>query len=297
MKPSEFQYVRAESVEHAAALLEEGEDGAKVLAGGQSLIPLLRFRLTYVDSLIDIGHLDELAGVAVQDDGSLRIGATTRQRVLELSSEIRDRAPLLVEAAPLIAHAQIRNQGTIGGSLAHADPAAELPAVAIALDASIEAVSTRGRRSIAAQDLFVSYYTTELAEDEILSAISVGPSTMPEGCAILEMARRSGDFALAGMVVRLAGSNGRCELARVVAFGVDARPVRVAAAESALVGSELGDQDLADAAQEVPAALEPTADVHATAEYRRHAATVLCRRALVRARDRLRDLEVQCEST
>jgi CO/xanthine dehydrogenase FAD-binding subunit len=287
MKASAFNYTRAESVEHAVSILAHEGDGAKLIAGGASLIPLLRYRLAHVDRLVDIGRLDEIAAIRI-GGGSLTIGAMTRQAAIEDSAVVEEHQPLLAEAMPLVAHRPIRNRGTVGGSIAHADPAAELPAVALALDATVEAVSVRGSRSVPAQELFVSYFTTELADDELLRSVSFPLATMPEGAAIMEVSRRPGDFAIAGVVAKLAGDDHRCGVARLVVFGVGERPSRIEAAEHRLVGTGLSDDDLAAAAGLVSDAVEPRSDVHASAEYRCHAAAVLARRALKRARDRLR---------
>jgi CO/xanthine dehydrogenase FAD-binding subunit len=286
MKASQFTYTRADSVEHAVSLLATEGDGAKLIAGGGSLIPLLRYRLANVERLIDIGRLDEIAGIQVSG-GCLTIGGVTRQAAIEDSGLVREHLPVLAETMPLVAHRPIRNRGTIGGSIAHADPAAELPAVVLALDATVEAVSVRGSRRVSAQELFVSYYTTELADDELLTSVSLPLATIPEGTAIMEVSRRPGDFAIAGIVARLAGRDERCGTARLVAFGVGERPARIEAAEQRLVGTSLSDDDLAAAAGLVSDALEPRSDAHASADYRRHATVVLARRALARARHRL----------
>jgi carbon-monoxide dehydrogenase medium subunit len=288
MKASPFAYTRAESVEHAVSILADEGDGAKLIAGGGSLIPLLRYRLAHVERLVDIGRLAEIAGIQV-GRGSLAIGAVTQQAAVEDSALVGEHIPLLAEAMPLVAHRPIRNRGTIGGSIAHADPAAELPAVALALDARVEAVSPRGPRSVSAENFFVSYFTTELADDELLTSVSFPLGAMPEGTAIMEISRRPGDFAIAGVVVRLGGHDHRCVAARLVVFGVGERPIRIEPAEQRLVGTDLCDDDLAAAAGLVSGVLEPRSDVHASADYRRHAAVVLGRRALARARDRLLD--------
>jgi CO/xanthine dehydrogenase FAD-binding subunit len=288
MKASPFAYTRAESLEHALSVLADEGDQTKPLAGGGSLIPLLRYRLAHVERLIDIGRLSEITGIQIAG-GSMAIGAVTRQATVEDSPLVGEHLPLLSEAMPLVAHRPIRNRGTIGGSIAHGDPAAELPAVVLALDATVETASVRGRRSVPADEFFISYFTTELADDELLSSVSFPLATMPEGTAIIEISRRPGDFAIAGVVARLGGHDQRCEAARLVVFGVGERPIRIKAAEQRLVGTELCDDDLAAAAALVSGALEPRSDMHASAEYRRHAAVVLARRALGRARDRLLD--------
>ncbi len=286
MKASAFTYTRAESVQHAVSILAQEGGGAKLIAGGGSLIPLLRYRLAHVEQLIDIGRLDEIGAIHL-GGGTLTIGAVTRQAAIEDSAVVGEQLPLLAETMPLVAHRPIRNRGTIGGSIAHADPAAELPAVALALDATVEAVSVRGSRRLPAQELFVSYFTTALADDELLTSVLFPLAITPDGAAIMEVSRRPGDFAIAGIVARLGGHDRQCETARVVVFGVGERPIRVDAAEQRLIGTHLGDEDLAAAAGLVSGAVEPRSDVHASADYRRHAAAVLARRALGRARDRL----------
>jgi carbon-monoxide dehydrogenase medium subunit len=286
VKPSRFEYTRAETLEHTTALLDDDPDGSKLIAGGQSLLPLIRLRLTDVARLVDIGGLGELAGIAVSEE-SLTVGAITRQSVLENHPQVRRHTPLLADAIPLIAHQAIRNRGTLGGSLAHADRSAELPAVAVALDASVLATSTRGSRVIPADDLFVSDYVTGLAEDEVLTTVNFPIAATDEVGEILEVSRRQGDFALAGVVVRIGGRRDHCEMARFVAFGVGPRPIRVRAVEEALVGSRLEDKDIDAAAERIANAVTPQSDVHASADYRRDAATALGRRAIRRARDRL----------
>jgi carbon-monoxide dehydrogenase medium subunit len=287
MKPAPFEYLRPESVEEALALLAERGEDAKPLAGGQSLVPLLRLRLAFVDALVDVARLDELDGIE-GGPGGLRIGAATRQRAVELSTVVAGEQPVLVEALGLVGHDAIRSRGTFGGSLAHADAGAELPACVLALDGEIEARTSAASRRIEAAVFLQGHFTTALAENELLMATVLPSRRMPEGAAILEVTRRRGDFALAGAVARLGGRDGVCELARVVVFAVGPHAVRVGRAEQALVGSDLADADLAAAAAEASAAVEPRSDIHASAAYRRRAVGVLCRRALERARDRLR---------
>lgn len=289
MKPPIFDYLRPRSLDEAVTLLHERRGEARVLAGGQSLIPALRLRLTDLPAVIDIGRLDGLRDTAIDARGWLRVGALTSQRSAERSPIVATATPLLAEALPLIAHVEIRNQGTIGGSLAHADPAAELPAVAVALDADMVSRSVRGEQVRSAEDFFVWYYSTALEEDEILTEIRFPPRNVREGSAVLEVARRPGDFALAGMAIRLRRTDGRCDMARVVVFAVSPSPTRLAEVESALVGSTLSDADLREAARAAAAAVEPPEDSQASASYRRHATGVLCRRALESARSRLDD--------
>lgn len=291
MKPGPFDYIRPTDLQEALHELHSRGDAAKPLAGGQSLIPLLRFRLTYVDALIDIAGLEELHGVAVDANQSLRIAACTTHREIARSADVRAHCPLLASTAPLIAHEQIRNRGTLGGSLAHADPAAELPATMVALDAQLEVSNSRRTRTIGAGEFFLSYFTTQLEDDELLTAVTVPPAKSCEGSAIIEVARRPGDFALAGVAVRVAVEHDSCELARIVVFGAGARPVRILPGEEALLGTKLTPDDRASAAACVAGELDPPSDVHASASYRRHAATVLCSRALEQACRQLGTIE------
>ncbi len=219
MKPAAFEYDRPDSVEHALALLAEHADDVKVLAGGQSLMPMLNFRLARPGRLVDINGLGALASVR-RADGVLHVGALTRQAMLERSDTVRTHWPLLHEALSFVAHPQIRNRGTIGGSVAHADPAAELPVALTALDASVTVASRRGSRSIAIRDLYVTHLTTCLEADELLTEIIVPPVSPAAGSAFVEYARRHGDFGLGGAAVVLTpGSDGRCERASIVLLG------------------------------------------------------------------------------
>ncbi len=285
MKPPVFDYATPASLAEATALLVRHEGDAKVLSGGQSLVPLLNMRLARPAVLVDLARIPDLDWVRTSDDG-IAIGAMTRQRTVELSAEVRTRHPLLHAGIQLIAHPQNRNQGTIGGSLAHADPAAELPALALALDARFEAVGPQGTRAIAAADFFLTYLTTALEPSEILTAVRFPMLPARTGWSIQEVARRHGDFALAGVVavVGLAADGGIAS-ARVVVFGVGATPLRALAAER-LLGGQVADAALfaragAQAAAEIE---EPLTDVHASADYRRDLARVLSTRALAEAR-------------
>jgi carbon-monoxide dehydrogenase medium subunit len=286
MKPPPFAYFRPARLDEALELLAAHGDGAKVLAGGQSLVPLLRLRLSYPESLVDIGRLSELEGITAAQDAAV-VGALTRQSAAELHPLVRERIPLLAEALPLIGHAAIRNQGTLGGSLAHADPAAELPAVMVALDAELRVRSAAGERTIPAEEFFLSFLTTALRDEELLTEIRIPYTRTRESAAILETARRPGDFALAGVAVRILMDADRACEARVVAFGVGPCPQRIPGAEAVLVGSRLDDADIEHASREVPLAVKPGSDLHASGDYRQHAVRVLCERALRLARERL----------
>jgi carbon-monoxide dehydrogenase medium subunit len=281
MKPAPFDYFDPRSVEEAVSLLRERGEDAKILAGGQSLMPLLNMRMARPEALIDLSRVEGLDYIR-EEEGALAIGAMTTKRAVERSELVRTRQPLLHAATLLVAHPQIRNRGTVGGSMAQADPAAEYPAVALALDAELRAVGPEGERTIAANDFFVSYLTTALEPAEVLTEVRFPVLAEGAGWAFEEIARRHGDFALAGAAVTLSVEGaGRCEAARIVLFGVGPTPVRVRAAEQMLVGEALGSTLLERAGQKVSEELdEPLSDVHASAEFRRHLAGVLTRRAL-----------------
>jgi CO/xanthine dehydrogenase FAD-binding subunit len=286
VKPAAFEYDRAESVEHALALLAEHADDVKVLAGGQSLMPLLNFRLARPGRLVDINGLGALASLR-RADGMLHIGALTRQAVMERSDTVRAHWPLLHEALSFVAHPQIRNRGTIGGSVAHADPAAELPVALTALDASVTVASRRGSRSIAMRDLYITHLTTCLDADELVTEIIVPPISPAAGSAFVEYARRHGDFGLGGAAVVLTpGSDGRCERAQIVLLAAGPTPLRVPEAEHALE-SRVIDEDIArEAAACAVREIAPTGDIHGDMRYRRRLIESLVRRAVLKASHR-----------
>jgi carbon-monoxide dehydrogenase medium subunit len=263
-------------------LAEHGEDG-RVLAGGQSLVPLLSLRLARPEHLIDINRVEELSGIDATN-GGLSLGAMVRQRAAERSTVVRERCPLLTEAISLIGHPAIRNRGTIGGSIAHADAAAELPAVAVALDAEMVAQSARGVRTIGAKDFFQGHFTSALEPDECLTEIRLPAWPAGAGWSFQEMARRHGDFAMVGVaaVLQLDGA-GAISTARIALTAVAGQPVRARAAEAALAGAVPGQEAFETAGERAAADLDPAADIHASADYRRHAVRVLVRRALEEA--------------
>ncbi len=281
MKAAPFDYRTPTTLDETLALLGEFSGDAKLLAGGQSLVPLMNFRLAKPNMLIDLNRVAELSSVRPVD-GGLAFGAMTRQRVLEHDQRVRERLPLLAAATEWIAHPQIRNRGTIGGSLAHADPASELPAVALVHEAIVTARSASGgQREIPASDFFVTYLTTALEPDEILTEVTVPALPAGSGWAIVEVARRHGDFALAGVAASLTlDSSGTIADARIGLFGVDATARRAAAAEAALRGQRPDADRLREAAILARDEIEPATDVHATAAYRRHVVAVLVERAL-----------------
>jgi len=287
VKPPSFEYADPKSLDEAVRLLEENEYDAKILSGGQSLMPLLNMRLARPELLVDLAKIPDLDFIR-EEDGCLVVGGMTRQRSLELSSEVRSRFPLVYDATMHIAHPQNRNQGTVGGSIAHADPAAELPALVMATDAEMVVTGPDAMRTISAEEFFVTYLTTSLEPAEILTEVRIPALGDRTGYSLRELARRHGDFALAGAIatVTLAG-NGTIASGRVVLFGVGATPIRAVAAEQLLAGERPSESLFEAVAAKAAADLdEPLSDVHATAQYRRSLAAVMARRALAEAADR-----------
>lgn len=285
MKPALFEYVRPASVTEAIDALSEGGYGAKLLAGGQSLIPAMNFRLAQPELLIDLGNLDELRGIRECEHGGLMIGAMTTHREVERSELVARHTPLLAEVMPWIAHAQIRNRGTLGGSLAHADPAAELPSVMQVLGAVMHARGPDGERTIPVDDFYVGLFTTDLEPDELLTAIEIPPDAAGSRCAFEEVARRHGDFALVGVAVIIEpDDDGAIAGARISLLSVGDGPVLAERAMEGLVGRKLSDEAIRAAAREAAEDLDPPDDIHASPEFRRHLAEVLTARALQRVR-------------
>jgi carbon-monoxide dehydrogenase medium subunit len=286
MKPAPFEYVAVQSLPEALERLAALGPEAKLLAGGQSLVPMLNLRLARPAWLVDLNPVRELAGIAA-DDGGLRFGAMTRQADAERSTLVSQRSPLLAEVLPLIAHPAIRNRGTLGGSLAHADPAAELPVAVTALDALLEVRGPRGSRTIGAEAFFVAPLTSALAWDEILTGVRI-PRWEPRwGWAFQKFARRHGDFALASAAVIVGlDRGGTVGHVRIALGGVAGRPLRCRRAEGLLLGQRPGVESLDAAAGLVSQEIDPPSDVHGSAEYRRALAAALTRRALARALER-----------
>ena len=286
MKPAPFDYFTPATLDEALALLAEHGADAKPLAGGQSLIPAMNFRLARPAVLVDLNRISELA--YVRAESGVAIGAMTRQRVVERSDVVARAAPLLAEALPSIAHPQIRNRGTVGGSIAHADPSAELPAVMLALEARFQARSATGERSIPAADFFQGMLETALAPGELLVEIALPPLPARTGTAFLEVARRHGDYALVGVaaIVTL-DARGRCQEARFGLLSVGDWPVLATEAANLLAG-QTPSADLLRAAGDAAAThdIDPPSDIHASAAYRRQLVAVLTRRALARAFER-----------
>lgn len=281
MKPASFEYFAPEKIEDAVELLYRyGEDG-KVLAGGQSLMPLMNLRLARPQVVIDINRIAALDYIAERANGELAIGALTRQRSLERSTVVKEGNPLLAATLPLIGHFQIRNRGTIGGSLVHADPAAELPAVGLALGAALVVKSARRERTIPAGEFFLGTMTTAIEPTELLTEIRFPRWQAGSGWAVEEVARRRGDFAMVGVVVALQLDHaGLCEETRIALFGVGDRPVRVVRGEEILRGQRAETKIFAAAAHAAAEELDPVSDVHASREYRREVGACLIRRAL-----------------
>lgn len=282
MKPAAFDYVVADSVESAvSALAAAGGDG-KVIAGGQSLVPMLNFRLLRPSVLVDINRIHGLAGV--EDCGkSIRVGALTRHVALETSPIIAQHFPVLREAMTFVAHLAIRNRGTIGGSLSHADPAAELPMMSLLLNAKFGITSSAGRRTVDPADFFLGALTTDLADDDLLTDIEFPKLPPQTGWGFEEVARRSGDFALACVAATIAISDGAIGEVRIGMMGVGETAIRATDAEDLLAGQNWSGELLDDVVASIRAAVEPNTDLHASSDYRRHLVGVLARRALVSA--------------
>jgi aerobic carbon-monoxide dehydrogenase medium subunit len=287
VKPPRFDYHAARSVEEAVDLLARYGGDAKVLAGGQSLMPMLNFRLARPAALVDVNRIPGLAYVR-EDDGTLALGAMTRQRAIEFSPVVARRLPLLVEATRWVGHLPIRSRGTIGGSLAHADPSAEYPAVLTALDGEVVAQGPRGRRTLKPSDLFETYLTTSLAPDEVLVEVRLPAAPAGAGHAFEEFARRHGDFAIVGIAAMIVRDGGRCVSARLATAGAGPVPVRLRAAEEILEREGLGAAAIDAAAARAAELVQPDSDVHASADYRRHLTRVLTARALRRSLERSR---------
>jgi carbon-monoxide dehydrogenase medium subunit len=286
VKLPSFDYRRVRTVEEALVEVREHGEEAKVLAGGQSLVPLLALRLARPAVIVDIGPVRELAALE-HDGGEVAIGAMVREAAAERSAVVREHVPLLAEALPLIGHVAIRNRGTIGGSVAHGDPAAEIPAVALALDATVVVASaSRGERVIPAAAFFKGFLTTALADDEVLLAIRFPVAAPGAGAAFAEAARRHGEFAMVGAATSITVMDGHVADARIALIGVAGTPVRATGAEAILAGADVSTAAIDEAAREAVADLAPTTDLHATAAYRKHVARVLVGRSLRSALNR-----------
>lgn len=289
MKPPAFHYFAPQSVETALTLLSENVGEGRILAGGQSLVPLMNMRLVHPGALIDINGIGELAYVRAED-GHLALGAMTRDSLVECDATIAARQPLLAEAVRYVGHTAIRNRSTVGGCLAHADPAAELPAVMLVLNAHFTLRNRSASRIVSAQDFFKGYLTTDLKEDELLTELRIPDLPARSGCAFVEFSRRAGDFALVGVAaVIVLNENGTIADARLGLCGVGPAAMRPQAAEMLLRGQYPADEAWTAAANAVVSALDnPLSDIHGSADYRRHLSYVLVRQALAIATERAR---------
>jgi aerobic carbon-monoxide dehydrogenase medium subunit len=284
MKPAAFEYHAPLRAEEAVSMLAGLGDTAKLLAGGQSLVPMLALRLAAFEHLVDIGRVEELRGIH-RGGGTLRIGAGTTQAMIERSAEVAASVPMLARATPLIGHFQIRNRGTIGGSLAHADPAAEYPAVALALDAGLEVLSVAGRRTVKATEFFTGLWETALGDDELLTAVTFPVWEGRCGFAVREFARRHGDFAVAGAAVALElGDDAIVRRCCIGLFGLGSTPERATSAEEAVVGSGLAELDGDEIGGLAMSSLESVpSDLHGSSAYRRRVGAAMVARALAAA--------------
>jgi carbon-monoxide dehydrogenase medium subunit len=281
VKPAPFKYAVADTVEEACGLLEEFGLEASVLAGGQSLVPMLNMRLARPSVLVDIGRIKGLD--VIDANGSLWLGAMVRQADAERSAVVRQGAPLLADALPFVAHAGIRTRGTIGGTTAHADPAAEVPAVLVALNAKVVVEGSKGRREIPAAEFFLSTFMTAIEPGEVVVGVSIPAPGERVGTAFVEMARRHGDFALVGAALQVGfDQEGLVTSARVVLTNVADVPFDATEVEEVLLGGRLDDATIADASEAAVRRAEPVSDLHATAQYRRSVAQALVRRGLER---------------
>lgn len=288
MKPPPFDYIAPETLAEALEAARQAGSDAKFLAGGQSLVPAMNFRITAPALLIDLNRIPDLDYIRHDDGAGLRLGAMTRQRRLELDPMVAAEAPLLAEAVPFIAHPQIRNRGTLGGSLAHADPASELPVIALALDARLRLVSTVGERWVEAKDFFQGMFTTALAPEEMLAEVALPPMPKGSGSAFLEFSRRRGDYALMGVaaIVRL-DENGACAEARLVFLNAGDGPLPTPQAAAMLPGRVIDARTAeAAAAHAAEKEIEPLGNLHASPSFQRHLAKVLGRRAILAAAQR-----------
>jgi carbon-monoxide dehydrogenase medium subunit len=288
MKPAPFKYYAPTTVQEGLALLAEHGYDAKVLAGGQSLIPTMNFRLAQPAVLVDLNNVPELFYINPDDQtGGLLIGAMTRESQVEHSPLVAERAPLITETMPHIAHEQIRHRGTFGGCMAHADPAAELPTIAVALKANMKVRGQAGERWVPAEEFFISLFTTVLMPDDLLVEVAIPPRPARTGWSFMEVARRHGDYALAGVAATVTlDSQNRCDEARLVYVSVGDRPENAVEATAVLQGQELTAEAVEAAAETAAANVDPVKDIHASVAYRRHLVQILTRRALTKATER-----------
>ncbi len=288
MKPPPFKYSAPTTLDEAVTLMAEYGYDAKALAGGQSLIPTMNFRLAQPGVLVDLNNIPELAYIQPSSNGGVSIGAMTRQREVERSPLVGKRTPLVTETMPYIAHSQIRNRGTFGGSIAHADPASELPALAVALNAKMCILNPNGERWVPASEFFVDLFTTAVEPEELLVEVALPPMPARTGYAFEEISRRLGDYALVGVAATVTlDNNNQCQQAKLVYFSVGDGPVEAYRAEAILQGQVLTAEAIQAAAETAAADdIDPPGDIHASATYRRHLAKVLAQRVLEKANTR-----------
>jgi len=282
VKPAKFEYHSPTSIEEALTILERYQGDARPLAGGQSLVPMMNFRLATPAAIVDLNRIPGLAGID-ESGGVVRIGAMARQRQIEFAPLLRGKLPLLNEAMRWVGHLPTRTRGTIGGSIAHADPSAEIPMVLQALDGEVVARGPQGERRVEASELFTAPLTTSLMPDEILTEARFPVMPTGAGYAIEEFARRKGDFAIAAIAVMLVRDGERCTTARLATAGIGPIPVRLREAEAILQQRGLGEGAIAAAAEKAAELVEPMSDQNGSAEFRRHLTAVLTRRAVQRA--------------
>jgi carbon-monoxide dehydrogenase medium subunit len=287
MPATTFEYHVPSTIQEVLSLLTQYGGEAKILAGGHSLLPIMNLRLAQPKALIDIGKIPGLSGIR-EDNGTLVIGAMTTHYMVESSALLKQKAPILPEAAAVIGDVQVRNRGTIGGSIAHADPAGDFPAVAVALDVQLKVIGPRGERILSARDFFVDILTTALQPDEILTEIRVPAMAPRTGSAYEKFPNPASRYAIVGVAaVVTAGGNGVCQKASVGLNGVTGKPVAATGVEQALVGQRLNDQTIQDAAAKAADGLEPLGDIFASAAYRAHLARIYTKRALAKASGRV----------
>jgi len=280
MIPNEFEYFTPSTLEEAVSLLGQYGDEGKLLAGGHSIIPLMKLRLSQPRCLIDIGRLPGLSYIR-EEDGVIAIGALTTHYMLESSDLLKEKLPVLAETASVIADVQVRNRGTIGGSLSHADPAGDLPAAVLALEAELVATGPKGKRTIKAQDFFVAMLTTALAPDEILTEMRLPLLAVGTGSAYLKISNKASHYAIVGVAAVVTRTNARrTDRVRLGLTGVGSKPLRATAAEEVLIGDLPNDDNLAQAGEKAIQGIEPVGDIHASKEFRLHLAKVCTERAL-----------------
>lgn len=288
MRPAEFEYHESRTVEEALGLLESCGEGTKVLAGGLSLVPTMKLRLSEPKHIVDITRIPTLSYVVENSDGGLRIGALTTYSTLATSKLLQSRCPILAEVAAIIGDPQVRNRGTIGGNLCHADPASDIAPVILALDAELNTTSRKGGRTIKAADFFVDLFTTPLGPAELLTEITIPPMRPKTGSSYMKLNQRKGDFGIvsAASVITLEGKN--VNAVSVALGAVASTPVRAVKTEKILKGNALTDEQIAKASNAASAGIHPGTDVHATAEYRTEMVKVLVKRTLMEAIKRAR---------